>query len=56
MSAAPQLAHYSRCLSCNGSGWRYVSKNRVVRCECRKGKDRPDLAVIDQKSNAAGEK
>jgi hypothetical protein len=52
----PLAAVNSRCTLCGGSGWRYVAKNRVTRCQCRKGKDRADLRIVDHKSNAAGER
>jgi hypothetical protein len=55
-SSSPVVAVNSLCILCSGSGWRYVSKNRVTRCECRKGKDRPDLSIVDHKSSAAGER
>lgn len=56
MSAAAiiPVAVNSICSLCKGSGWRYVAKHAVVRCECRAGKTK--VVAMDHKSNAAGER
>jgi hypothetical protein len=52
----PLAAVNSRCTLCGGSGWRYVAKNRVTRCQCRTGRKRTVVSIVDHKSNAAGER
>jgi hypothetical protein len=53
---------YSRCMMCDGSGWRLVMNDtrgdrRVTRCECSRPQPgvRSRRPVVDHKAAAAGE-
>ena len=56
MTTAQVIPINSICTLCGGSGWRYLTNNRVVRCQCRGGPRPKVVSITDHKSRGAGER